>query len=123
MIAADSASDPFASWDSTTTADLDGDGRLDLVGAKSFEDEISVFLASPSGGFLPQLSYRFTDAFSVTFGVSFFIGRDEFVPMPVRAFAPSANRAGPNKYQDGVNRLLAQIMRRDEAFMRLRWTF
>jgi len=79
--------------------------------------------SSQSGGFLPQLGYRFTEAFSVTFGVSFFIGKNEYVPMPIRGFAPRANRAGPHKYQDGVNRLLANFMRRDEAWMRLRWTF
>jgi len=79
---------------------------------------------SQSGGFLPQLGYRFTEAFSVTFGVSFFIGKGEYVPMPVRGFAPRVNRgAGPHKYEDGVNRLLANFMRRDEAWMRLRWTF
>jgi hypothetical protein len=78
---------------------------------------------SGSGGFLPQLQYRFTEAFSVTFGVSFFIGKSEFVPMPVRGFAPDANRAGPNAYNDGVTRLLSLISRRDEAWMRLRWTF
>jgi hypothetical protein len=78
---------------------------------------------SHSAGVLPQLQYRFTEAFSVTFGVSFFFGRGEFVPMPVRGFAPDANRAGPNAYQDGVLRLLALISRRDEMWMRLRWTF
>ncbi|NQY92312.1 MAG: hypothetical protein HRT46_11750, partial [Deltaproteobacteria bacterium] len=79
--------------------------------------------SSQSAGFLPQLGYRFTEAFSVTFGVSFFVGRDEYVRMPVRGFAPPTNRAGPHKYEDGVNRLLANFMRRDEFWMRLRWTF
>jgi hypothetical protein len=78
---------------------------------------------SQSAGFLPQLQYRFTEAFSVTFGMSWFFGRGEFVPMPVRGFAPDANRAGPNAYQDGVTRLLNLISRRDEIWMRLRWTF
>ena len=78
---------------------------------------------SQSAGFLPQLQYRFTEAFSVTFGVSFFFGKSEFVPMPVRGFAPDANRAGPNAYNDGVTRLLNLISRRDEMWMRLRWTF
>ena len=85
---------------------------------------VAVFdFGSQSAGFLPQLGYRFTEAFSVTFGVSFFVGRSEYVPMPVRGFAPNANRAGPHKYEDGVQRLLANFMRRDEAWMRLRWTF
>ncbi|MBW2267819.1 MAG: hypothetical protein JRH16_04520 [Deltaproteobacteria bacterium] len=78
---------------------------------------------SRSAGILPQLQYRFTEAFSVTFGVSFFLGRSEYVPMPVRGFAPDSNRAGPNAYKDGVTRLLSLISRRDEMWMRLRWTF
>lgn len=78
---------------------------------------------SRTGGFLPELQYRFTEAFSITFGVSFFIGRNEYLPMPVRGFAPNANRGGRNPYQDGVTRLLTLISRRDEAWLRLRWTF
>jgi hypothetical protein len=78
---------------------------------------------SQSGGFLPSVAYRFTEAFSVTFGVSFFIGRGEFVTMPLQGFAPAANRAGPHAYEDGVEHLLSLIRNRDEAFMRLRWTF
>ena len=91
---------------------------------RDLEQLITVYdFGSGSGGFLPQLQYRFTEAFSVTFGVTFFIGKSEFVPMPVRGFAPDFNRAGPNAYNDGVTRLLSLISRRDEAWMRLRWTF
>jgi hypothetical protein len=78
---------------------------------------------SRSGGFLPTIQYRFNDAFSVTFGVSFFVGRGEYVDMPVTGFAPASNRAGNHAYEDGVDRLLSLIRRRDEAFIRLRWTF
>jgi hypothetical protein len=85
---------------------------------------VSVYdFRSQSGGFLPQLTYRFNEAFSVTFGISWFIGRGEFVPMPVRGFAPTGNRAGPHTYEDGTERLLSLIRHRDEAFMRVRWTF
>jgi hypothetical protein len=67
---------------------------------------VTVFdFRSQSGGFLPSISYRFTEAFSVTFGVSFFIGRKEYVEMPVRGFAPYGNRAGPRAYQDGADQL------------------
>jgi hypothetical protein len=78
---------------------------------------------SQSGGFLPQISYRFTEAFSITLGVSFFIGRGERVVMPVNGIAPTINRAGPHAYQDGTEHLLSLIRNRDEAFMRIRWTF
>jgi hypothetical protein len=43
--------------------------------------------------------------------------------MPVRGFAPYGNRAGPRAYQDGADQLLALIRKRDEAFLRVRWTF
>ncbi|MGI9589926.1 MAG: hypothetical protein ACR2P8_01055, partial [Myxococcota bacterium] len=76
-----------------------------------------------SGGFLPQLSYRFTEAFSMTFGVSWFIGKNDFVSMPINGFAPETNRAGRRAYQNGNQQLLNLIRRRDEAFLRLRWTF
>jgi hypothetical protein len=78
---------------------------------------------SQSGGFLPQISYRFTESFSITLGVSFFIGRGERIVMPVNGIAPTQNRAGPHAYQDGTERLLSLIRNRDEAFMRIRWTF
>jgi hypothetical protein len=43
--------------------------------------------------------------------------------MPVRGISPTVNRAGIHAYQDGTERLLSLIRGRDEAFMRLRWTF
>ena len=53
----------------------------------------------------------------------YFIGHGQLKDMPVRGFAPAANRAGPNAYEDGVDNGLSVINRRDEVFMRLRWTF
>ena len=85
---------------------------------------VSVYdFRSKSGGFLPQLSYRFTEAFSMTFGISWFIGKDNYVTMPVTGIAPVTNRAGRRAYQNGNEQLLNLIKRRDEAFLRLRWTF
>jgi hypothetical protein len=85
---------------------------------------VSVYdFRSKSGGFLPQLSYRFTEAFSMTFGISWFIGKDSYVSMPVNGIAPVTNRAGRRAYQNGNEQLLNLIKRRDEAFLRLRWTF
>ena len=78
---------------------------------------------SQSGGFLPQISYRFNEAFSITFGVSFFIGHGQRVTMPLNAFAPAANRAGENAYTDGFESFISLIRKRDEAFMCIRWTF
>jgi hypothetical protein len=78
---------------------------------------------SQSGGLLPSFQYRFTESFSVTIGMLYFIGRTELKDMGVREYAPAANRAGPNAYENGQDNLLSLIRQRDEVFMRLRWTF
>jgi hypothetical protein len=41
----------------------------------------------------------------------------------VRELAPAANRTGADAYKNGVDNSLSAIRRRDEIFMRLRWTF
>jgi hypothetical protein len=78
---------------------------------------------SRSGGLLPSITYRFNEAFSITTGVNWFWGRGQFKDMPVRAFAPTGNRTGPHAYDDGVENVLSAINRRDEVFLRLRYTF
>jgi hypothetical protein len=78
---------------------------------------------SQSGGVLPSLQYRFTEAFSLTVGINLFWGRGELRDMPVRGFAPSVNRADDHIYKDGTENVLSVIRNRDEAYFRLRWTF
>ncbi len=78
---------------------------------------------SRSGGLLPSMSYRFTEAFSVTIGMLYFFGRTELVDTPIRGLAPAANQAGPNAYHQGQDNVLSLIRKRDEVFLRLRWTF
>jgi hypothetical protein len=78
---------------------------------------------SHSGGLLPSLGYRFTENFSVTIGLNYFFGQGQFKSMPVRGYAPASVRAGVNTYKDGVENVLSQIRRRDEAYFRLRYTF
>ena len=78
---------------------------------------------SRSGGFLPSVAYRFTEAFSVTIGSSFFIGHRQLVKMPINGFAPNTNRIGDHKYKDPSEQLLTNFMNRDEVYLRLRWTF
>jgi hypothetical protein len=85
---------------------------------------VSVFdFNSRSGGLLPSLQYRFTESFSATIGINWFFGRTELVDVPVRGFAPDANQAGQNAYRAGVDNLLSLIRRRDEVYLRIRWTF
>jgi hypothetical protein len=85
---------------------------------------VSVYdFRSRSGGFLPSITYRFNEAFSITTGVNLFWGRVQYKDMPVRAFAPTSNRAGTHAYEDGTEQVLGVIHRRDEVFLRLRYTF
>ncbi|MGE4608199.1 MAG: hypothetical protein AAEJ52_15780, partial [Myxococcota bacterium] len=78
---------------------------------------------SESGGVLTSINYRFTEAFSATMGISFFFGHTELTDMSVNPIGPPSNRAGANAYQDGTNRFIANLRKRDEAWLRLRWTF
>ncbi len=78
---------------------------------------------SVSGAALPQVNYRFSEAFSVTVGASMFMGRQEFVDMPVNGVAPAAPRTGPWAYKDAIEPALSIVRDRDEVFMTLRYTF
>jgi hypothetical protein len=78
---------------------------------------------SSSGAVLPQLGYRFSEAFSVTLGASLFWGSQRLIDMPVNGIAPAGPRGGSNAYQDGVTPALSIIKDRDEVFMVLRYTF
>ena len=78
---------------------------------------------SRSGGLLPSLQYRFTEAFSATVGMLYFFGRTQLTDMPVNELGPPANRTGEKVYEVGVDNALSLIRKRDEVFLRLRWTF
>ncbi|MGH0031356.1 MAG: DUF1302 family protein [Myxococcota bacterium] len=78
---------------------------------------------SQSGGILPNLQYRFTESFSVTVGMLYFFGSTKMTDMPVNELGPPANRAGEYSYESPVENGLSLIRKRDEVFMRLRWTF
>jgi hypothetical protein len=78
---------------------------------------------SKSGGLLPSLQYRFTESFSVTVGMLWFFGRTQLKNMPVQEFGPPSNRVGADVNKVGVDNVLSLIRKRDEVFLRLRWTF
>jgi hypothetical protein len=78
---------------------------------------------SQSGGLLPSLQYRFTESFSATIGMLYFFGRTQLKDMPVQEFGPPSDRVGPHTNKVGVDNLLSLIRKRDEVFLRLRWTF
>ena len=78
---------------------------------------------SSSGGILPQISYRFSDKFSMTVGASVFMGEQGLTNMGVNTIGPASPRAGPNAYMDGTTPGLSIVRDRDEVFMTLRYTF
>jgi len=77
---------------------------------------------SNSGAFLPQVTYRYSGKFSVTFGVAAFFGRYKQTKMPINEIALQ-NRVGRHAYKDFTESGLSILRNRDEAFMRVRYTF
>ncbi len=78
---------------------------------------------SASGGVLPSMQYRFTEAFSATIGMLYFFGHQQLTDMPINEIGPPSNRASDKTYKVGVENGLSLIRKRDEVFLRLRWTF
>ena len=78
---------------------------------------------SRSGGVLPSIQYRFTEAFSAAVGLGIFFGRTQLSEMAINPFRPATNRVGKDAYMDSSEQFLSSIRRRDEIWMRLRWTF
>jgi hypothetical protein len=79
-------------------------------------------LQSDSGAFLPQVSYRYTENFSVSFGANLFTGRTQKKTMSINPIA-SRNRTGRGAYKDFVDNGLSVLRDRDELFLKLRYTF
>jgi hypothetical protein len=77
---------------------------------------------SASGALLPQITYRFTENFSATFGLASFYGRSQFRRTGITQVGP-ANRVGSHAYQDAVDNGLSLLRDRDEAFLTVRYTF
>lgn len=79
---------------------------------------------STSGAFLPQITYRYNEAFSVTFGAAFFWGRQESAPQAINPLGGGANFIGGDRaYEGSTENGLAVVRDRDELFLRLRYTF
>ena len=76
---------------------------------------------SNSGGD-PGDQYRFTEDFSATLGLALFKGRAE--PRVMALYPTSLGpRAGRHAYNDFVEHGLSAVRDRDEAFLRVRYTF
>jgi hypothetical protein len=76
---------------------------------------------SSSGGIIGQLSYRFTESFTATFGVAAFYGKPDELQVPLRA--PILANQGPSFKADTRYDGLSPIAERDEFFLQIRYTF
>lgn len=77
---------------------------------------------SESGGVLPSISYRFSESFSVEFGMAFFYGKWQSTRMALNPVS-LGDQVGSGAYRDFSERGLALVRDRDEAYVRLRKTF
>jgi hypothetical protein len=92
-----------------------------------FQDRLLPFVtfvhdfSSDSGGIITQLTYRFSDAFSVTFGVLGFYGgaqKNRIPQYPLALFDTQTSFKARTRYEG-----LSAISERDELFLTLRYTF
>lgn len=77
---------------------------------------------SNSGAFLGQVTYRFTESFSATVGAALFMGRVQAKRGPVNPVA-SLNPIGRGRNNSFVENGLSVLRDRDEAFLKVRFTF
>ncbi len=78
---------------------------------------------SVSAASLPQITYRYNEAFSITFGAALFLGRTQDKDLGVNPAGGVSNRQGKRRDQVGVEAGLAPLRDRDEIYLRLRYTF
>jgi hypothetical protein len=78
---------------------------------------------SNSGAALPGITYRFTESFSATVGMNFFWGRWEYEDSAIAPLGTVGSESGSKAYQDGVENGLSVVRERDEAYLRIRYTF
>jgi hypothetical protein len=80
-------------------------------------------IQSASGGLLPSINYRFSENFSATLGMAFFYGREQRASIPNNGIGPASNQQGDWAYEGGAQNGISIVRDRDEAFLRLRYTF
>ncbi len=78
---------------------------------------------SNSGGFLPQVIYRFTENFSATVGLNLFFGGWDERPTELRPIGTHRNRVGGDAYKSFWENGLSAVRDRDEIFLRVRYSF
>ena len=80
-------------------------------------------IQSASGGLLPSINYRFSENFSATIGMAFFYGREQRTPISTNGIGPASNQQGDWAYEGGAQNGISIVRDRDEAFLKLRYTF
>jgi hypothetical protein len=81
------------------------------------------FVKNNSFAVLPQLTYRYTENFAVSFGLAAFAGREQERVAPINPIAPHGERFGRNAYKTSIEPAIAAIRERDEIYLRIRYTF
>jgi hypothetical protein len=110
------------------------DGSWNIFGVLAistgyFQDRLLVsmvgvyFVMNNSMAFLPQVTYRFNDAFSASVGVAAFAGHESSRVAALSSLAPEGERFGRNANDAFVENGLSVVRERDEIFLRVRYTF
>jgi hypothetical protein len=124
----------FFEYQDHTTPGFTSDAPWDIFGVISitsgyFQDRLLpgivgvYFVRNNSFAVLPEITYRFNENFSATFGLAAFAGREQRRPMPIQELAPASERFGRHAYTSTVENGLAVIRERDEIFLRVKYTF
>jgi hypothetical protein len=124
----------FFSYLTNYTSGMPFPGPFDVLGTYTistgyFQDRLlpSVTfvwdIMSDSGAILPEVSYRFTENFSLAVGLAGFFGRWYSNNLAVNSFADVVQQTGQNAYTTFSEPGLSLIRDRDEAYFRLRYTF
>jgi len=80
------------------------------------------FVNNNSFAVLPQVTYRYNESFSVSFGVAAFGGREKNKRLPINPVI-ATNGFGRHANSSFVENGLSVIRERDEIYLRLRYTF
>jgi hypothetical protein len=124
----------FFSYLTNYTSGMPFPGPFDVLGTYTistgyFQDRLlpSVTfvwdIMSDSGAILPEVSYRFTENFSLAVGLAGFFGRWYSNNLAVNSFTDVVQQTGQNAYTTFSEPGLSLIRDRDEAYFRLRYTF
>jgi hypothetical protein len=111
-----------------------GPDRWDLLGtftilAGYFQDRLLPTVTfvwdirSGTGAVLPQVQYRYTEAFSIVVGAQFFAGGPQTNPISVNGLGPVGNEQGQYAYRTASDDGVAIVRHIDNFFVRLRYSF